>query len=100
MRLVFLVHLVAEGLFPLVENHREMCRPLIRLHFLEELPEHAAEAIDGIHMRPVRRARLETDRMVSPEDVTGAVHQEHMIALLERARGVFWNRRWRGGFSL
>jgi hypothetical protein len=98
MRLVVLVHLRAEGLFRLIEDHREMCRSLFWLHLLEELPEHAAEAVDGIDMRAVRRARLESNRVISAEDVSGTIDQEQVVALLERARG--WNVRGRGGFRL
>ena len=81
MRLVLLVHLRAERFFRFVEDHREMGRPLIRLHLLEQLPQHAAETVDRIDMRAIGGARLEPDRMVSAEDVTGTVHQEYVVAL-------------------
>ena len=84
MRLVFLVHLGAEGFLRLVENHREMGWAFVRLHFLEELPQHAAEAVDGINMRAVRCTRLEPDRVVGAKDVPGTVHQEDVVPLLER----------------
>ena len=60
VRLVFLVHLRAEGLLRLVEDDREMRRPLIRLHLLEQLPEHATEAVDRIDMRAIRRCAART----------------------------------------
>ena len=86
MRLVFLVHLGAEGFFRLVEHHREMGRPLVRLHLVEQLPQHVAEAVDGVDLHAVRRARLEPDRVIGAEDVAGTVDQEDVVALLERPR--------------
>ena len=91
MRLVLLVHLRAERLFRFVEDHREMGRPLIRLHLHQQLPQHAAETVDRVDMRAIGGARLEPDRMVSAEDVPGTVHQEYVIALFYGT-----GRRWRG----
>ena len=100
MRLVFLVHLGTESFLRLVEDDCEMRRPLVRLHFLEELPQHAAKAVDGIYMCAVRRTRLEPDRVVGAKDVSGTVNQEDVVALLERPRGcVRWNGCGCCGFS-
>src|SRR5262249_20120953 len=87
MRLVFFVHLGSEGFLGPVENNREMRRPLVRLHFLEQLPQHVAEAINRIHMRAVGRARLESDRMIGAENVAGAIDEKDVIALFYRPRG-------------
>ena len=90
VRLVLLVHLRAERLFRFVEDHREMGRPLIRLHLLEQLPQHAAEPVDRIDMRAIGGARLEPDRVVSAEDVAGTVHQEHVVALFNGTGRDLW----------
>src|SRR6476646_1754066 len=77
-----------------------MCRPFLGLHLLEQFPEHAAEAVDSVYMRAVWRAWLEPDGVVRAENVTGTIHEKHVIALLERARGFcgsWWGRR---GFYL
>ncbi len=94
MRLVLLVHLRAERLLGLVEDDREMRRPFVRLHFLEQLPQHVAEAINRIHMRAVGRARLEPDRMIGAENVAGAVDKKDVVALFHRSR----SRRGGRGF--
>jgi len=84
MRLVLLVHLGAEGLLGFVEDDSEMRRPLVRLHFLDQLPQHVAEAVNRIDMRAIGRARLEPDRMIGAENVAGAVDEKDMIALFHR----------------
>jgi hypothetical protein len=60
-----------------------VCWALVRLHFLEELPQHAAEAVDGIHMRAVRGARFEPDRVIGAKNVSGTVHQKYVVTLFE-----------------
>src|SRR5262245_52329439 len=87
MRLVLFVHLGPEGLFGLVEDNREMGRSLVRFHFLEQLPQHVAEAVDRVHMRAVRRPWLESDRVIGAENVAGAVDEKDVIALFHRPPG-------------
>src|SRR5262249_33283156 len=65
-----------------------------------QLPEHAAKAVDRIHMGPVRRARLEPDRVIGAEDVAGTIHQEYVVAFLDGAPRIRWDRGGRGGFCL
>src|SRR5262249_30143209 len=96
--LVVLEHLRAEGLLRLVEDNSEMRRALFGLHLLKKLPQHVAEAVYGVDMRAVRSPRLEPDRVIGAKDVAGAVHQEQMIAFLQRARSDFSGNRRRRGF--
>jgi hypothetical protein len=75
---------LAERLFRLVEDHREMCGPFVGLHFSQEFPQHVAEAEHGIHLQSVRFARKRRQGVIGAEDVGGAVDQEDMIAFLHR----------------
>ena len=87
VRLVVGIEVVAEGLLGLVEHHREMGRLVLRLHLGEQLPQHVAEAEHGIDLQPVRLAGERRQRVIGAENVGGAVHQEEVVALLERPRG-------------
>ena len=51
VRLVLRIEIGAEGLFRLVEHHREMGRLLLRLHVVEQLPQHVAEAEHGVDLQ-------------------------------------------------
>ena len=53
MRLVFGIHLGAEGFLREVEHHREMGRLLVFLHVAQKLPQHVAEAEHRIELQPV-----------------------------------------------
>ena len=85
VRLVFGIEFGAEGLFRLVEHHREMGR-LVVLHLGQQLPQHVAEAEHGIDLQAVRLAGERRQRVIGAEDVAGAVHQEQVVALFQRAR--------------
>ena len=83
LRLVFGIEIGAEGLFRLVEHHREVRRPLLRLHVVEQLPQHVAEAEHGVDLQAVRLAGERRQRVVGAEDVARAVDQEDVVALFE-----------------
>ena len=93
VRLVFGIDLGAEGLFRLVEHHREMRRLLVRLHLGQQLPQHVAEAEHGIDLQAVGFAGERRQRVIGAEDVAGAVDQEDVVARLERPRGIGGGRR-------
>ena len=84
----------SEGFLGFVEDNRQMRRPLVRLHFLEQLPQHVAKAINRIHVGAIGRARLEPDRMIGTENVAGAVDEKDVIAFFYRSR----SRRGGRGF--
>ena len=84
VRLVFGIEIGAEGLFRLVEHHRQMRRPLLRLHVVQQLPQHVAEAEHGVDLQPVRLAGERRQRVIGAEDVARAVDQEDVVALFQR----------------
>ena len=86
VRLVVGIELGAEGLLRFVEYHGEMRRLLLRLHLGQQLPQHVAEAEHGIDLQAVRLAGQRRQRVIGAEDVAGAVHQEEVVALFQRAR--------------
>ncbi len=47
---------------------------------LQELPQHVAEAGNGVDRQPVRLAVQRGNGMERPENETGAVNEEEMIA--------------------
>ena len=83
VRLVFGIEIGAEGLLRLVEHHREVGRPLLRLHVVQQLPQHVAEAEHGVDLQAVRLAGERRQRVVGAEDVARAVDQEDVVALFE-----------------
>ena len=85
LRLVVGIELGAEGLLGLVEHHREVGRPLARLHVAQQLPQHVAEAEHGVDLQPVRLAVERRQRVIGAEDVARAVDQKDVVALLRRA---------------
>ena len=91
------IEIGAEGLLRLVEHHGEMGRPLLRLHVVEQLPQHVAEAEHGVDLQAVRLAGERRQRVVGAEDVARAVDQEDVVALFERTddRRRSWRRIWR-----
>ncbi len=60
---------------------------LVVLHFGQELPQHVAEAEHGIDLQAVRFAGQRRQRVIGAENVAGAVDQEEVVALFQRARG-------------
>ena len=96
MRLVLGIELVAERDLRLVEDDRQMGRPvLLRLHVAEQLPQHVAEAEHGIDLQPVGLAVERRQRVIGAENVGGAVDQEDVVAL------AFWvgGNGFGGGFG-
>ena len=87
VRLVVGIELVAEGALGLVEHHREMRRPVLRLHVAQQLPQHVAEAEHRIDLQPVGLAVERRQRVIGAEDVARAVDQKDVVALLHGARG-------------
>ena len=59
---------------------------LVRLHLVEQLPQHVAEAEHGVDLQAVRLAGERRQRVVGAENVAGAVDQEDMVAFFERPR--------------
>ena len=53
VRLVVGIELVAEGDLRLVEDDRQMRRPVVRRHVAQQLPQHVAEAEHGIDLQAV-----------------------------------------------
>ena len=86
VRLVVGIDIVAEGLLRLVEDHRDMRRLVLRLHLGQQLPQHVAEAEHGADRQAVGLARERRQRVIGAENVAGAVDQEEVVALLQRAR--------------
>ena len=86
VRLVVGIHLRAEGLLRLVEDHREM-RRLVLLHVAQELPQHVAEAEYRVELQPVRLAVDRRQRVIGAKNVAGAIDEEDVVALLHRQGG-------------
>src|ERR1700686_2777075 len=70
-----------------------MGRLILCLHVAQKLPQHVAEAEHGIELQPVRLAVDRRQRVISAENVAGAVDQEEMVALFQRLGGAW--RLWR-----
>jgi hypothetical protein len=98
VRLVVGIKLVAEGNFRLVEHNREMCRPVIRRHIAQELPQHVAEAKYGIDLQSVGFAVQGRQRVIGAENVGGTVDQKDMVALAGGLGGDRLGGGFRGGF--
>ena len=81
--LVFGVELIAEGFGGIVENHRKMGRHDADFRIAgiaQQFPQHVAETVNCIDRKTIGFARKRLQRMIGPEDIGGAVHQEEMIA--------------------
>ena len=87
VRFVIGIHRGAEGLFRLVEHHREVGRLFIRLHVAQQLPQHVAEAEHRVELQPVGFAVDRRQRVIGAKNIAGAVDQEDVIAFLQRLRG-------------
>src|ERR1700686_3012789 len=66
-----------------------MGRLILCLHVAQKLPQHVAEAEHGIELQPVRLAVDRRQRVISAENVAGAVDQEEMVALFQRLCGAW-----------
>lgn len=67
--LVEVVHLIAEGLFRMVEDGDQMGRAVVALHVADQLPQHVAVALDGADGQAVGLARQGRQRVVGAEDI-------------------------------
>ena len=87
LRLVELVHVVAEGVRGGVEDDAEMRRSVGVVQLVDELPQHVDEAIDGAcrHAVPVRERR---QHVIGAENEAGASDEVEVILL--RHRGPRW----------
>ena len=78
VRLILVVHVVAEGVRPLVQDHRQMRRPLGLTQFFGQLPQHRRIAIDranGLAMPVGERGKL----VIGAENIARAVDEIEMI---------------------
>ena len=91
VRLVVGIELVAERDLGLVEDDRQMRRPVILGHVAQQLPQHVAEAEHGIDLQPVGLAVQGRQRVIGAENVGGTVDQEDMVALA----WILWRGLWR-----
>ena len=81
VRLVEVVHLIAERVGRRVEDAGKMRRPLGPLYFLQQLEQHVAEAGHGADGQAVRRARKRGQGMEGAEDIGARVHQIEVAVL-------------------
>ncbi len=93
VRLVVGIQLVAEGDFGLVEDDRQMGRPIVRRHVAQQLPQHVAEAEHGIDLQAIGFAVERRQRVIGAKNIGGAVDQKYMVALGEG----FGGNGFRGG---
>ena len=87
VRLVIGIKRIAKGLFRLVKHDREVARPFLRLHVAQQLPQHAAEAVDGIELQPIRLARQRRQGMIGAENIGRSVNEKDVVADVEIGRG-------------
>jgi hypothetical protein len=82
VRLVLVVHLIAEGLAGMVEDHRQVRGRILALQILQKLPQHVAEPLHRPHRRPVC-PRQRRQRMIGPENIARPVDQIEMGVLVD-----------------
>ena len=101
VRLVVGIELVAERDLGLVEDDRQMRRPVVLGHVAQQLPQHVAEAEHGIDLQPVGFAVQRRQRVIGAENVGGTVDQKDMVALARNFGGRlgFAALVWRLGLS-
>ena len=78
VRLILVVDVVAERLAAMVQDDREVRRPVGVVQVLGELPEHRGVAIDRAN-RHALRVRQRRQAVIGAEDVAGAIDQIEMI---------------------
>lgn len=91
VRLILVVHVVAEGVAALVQYHCEMGRAFCFAQLIGQLPEHGGVAIDradGLAMLVGERRKL----MIGAEDIAAAVHEVEMI--LRHGEGIAGYAGW------
>ncbi len=87
VRFIFGVKLVAEGHFRLVEDDRQMRRPVVRRHVPDQLPQHVAEAQHCIHLQPVGFAVQRRQCVIGAKNIGRAVDQKDVVALRQGLDG-------------
>ena len=75
VRLVFRRNLVAEALSAVIENNREVGRPLLALRLAQKLPQHVAETVDCADGQAIGGARQRRQRMEGAENIARAVDE-------------------------
>ena len=94
VRLVFLVHLGAEGFFRLVEHDGEMRRLVLGLHVPQQLPQHVAESEYGIDLQSVGFAGQRRQRVIGAENIAGTIDQKDVVGLFQLAGRLAGFGRW------
>ena len=92
--LVLVVEVVAEGMARLVEDDREMGRPVGLVEVVRQLPQHGGIAIDGAHRRAFRVGQGR-QAVIGAEDIGRAVDEIEMLFVRHVARGLA--ARWTEG---
>jgi len=77
MRLILVIEFVAEGLLALVEDHRQMRRPLRLVQLARQLPQHRHIAIDRASRLTMFVGEL-GQHMIGAEDEARAVDEIEM----------------------
>ena len=90
MGLVFRIDIIAEGLRRLVEDHRKMRGLLVGAGFLEQLPQHVAEALDGANRQPVALAGQWRQRVIGAENIARTINEIEMVTGLEAVVNATW----------
>ena len=85
--LVLRVDVVAERLGGMIEDDGEMGGLLAGVRFLQELPQHVAEALHGADGKPVRLARQGREGVIGAENIPRSINQVEMVAGLQGGCG-------------
>ena len=97
MRLVVGIKRVAERLLALVEDDRQMRRPILLRHVAHQLPQHVAEAQHRIDLQTVGFAVQRRQRVIGAENIGRAIDQKDVVALCRGIGGGRSGDRF-GGF--
>jgi hypothetical protein len=79
MRLVLVVHVVAERLRRRIEDHRQMGRPVRGVELVDQLPQHGREAVDGARRLPLAVGERRQP-VIGAEDIARAVDEIEMVS--------------------
>ncbi len=82
--LVLVVNLVAEGLARLVEDDRQMRRPVRLVQIGGQLPQHGGVAVDCTHRGPFGVGQRR-QAVIGPEDIGGAIDEIEVLFIGHRA---------------
>ncbi len=81
---VFGIKPIPEGLGGMVENDRQMGRPLARYRITQKLPQHVAEPGHGADRQAIGFARQRRKRVKSTENIARSIYKKHVIAAFDR----------------